>query len=176
MVESDESVDNFDPEFTTMDMREAGLEDMFDEEDPSEDWVALSQSLSAPVHTPNGPLGFDKQPQPLVVPPPLNGHTNGHAKGIDIANKKKKREPVGSPLTNSMQENFRGFTYHGEASLIPDGAAGILKEQADRERELALQDDEFVPDFDVDDEEGLVGRYANKRRGDDLDAFEDMRF
>ncbi len=66
-----------------------------------------------------------------------------------------------------MQENFRGFTYSGEAeSVVPDGAAGILKEDG----ELGLDgDDEHIDGFDVDDEEGLVGRYANKRRGDGLD-------
>ena len=62
VVESDESVANFDPEFTTADVRDQALSD-WDEEDPSEDWVALSQSYqSGPVHTPNGPLGSDKPP------------------------------------------------------------------------------------------------------------------
>jgi serine/threonine protein kinase SCH9 len=171
VVESDESVDNFDAEFTTADVRDVGPADLFDDEDPSEDWVALSQSQTAP-HTPNGPLGSDRLPMTH-----LNGHstaTNGSsAKGIDIvAKKKKKRDVAGTPLTNSMQENFIGFTFHGE-SVLPAGAAGILK--ADGER--ALADEEFVPDFDVDDEEGLVGRYANRRRGDNDDGLDgDMNF
>ena len=59
VVESDESVANFDPEFTTADMREVGLGAMdLDEEDPSEDWVALSQSVNGTLHTPNGPSGL----------------------------------------------------------------------------------------------------------------------
>ncbi|KAK7695957.1 hypothetical protein QCA50_000596 [Cerrena zonata] len=60
VVESDESVANFDPEFTTADVRDAGPIDVndLDEEDPSEDWVALSQSQIGTSHTPNGPLGF----------------------------------------------------------------------------------------------------------------------
>lgn len=162
-------------------MRDAGPDDLFDEEDPSEDWVALSQSQSM-LHTPNGPLGSDRPPPQQTNGGAANGHANGHshangngngtsAKGIAITKKKKKRDVAESPLTNSMQENFKGFTYHGE-SVIPAGAAGILKERA---REEAVQDDEFVPGFDVDDEEGLVGRYAHRRRGDDADAdgFED---
>ena len=76
---------------------------------------------------------------------------------------------AGTPLTNSMQENFIGFTFHGE-SVLPVGAAGILREHG----EQALDSEDFVPNFDVDDEEGLVGRYANRRRGDGLD--DDMNF
>ncbi|KAI0686789.1 serine/threonine protein kinase [Cytidiella melzeri] len=170
LVESDESVDNFDPEFTTADVRDAGPNELFDDEDPSEDWVALTQSQTV-LHTPNGPLGSDRPPQTPLTTTSSKGHTNGAtAKGIDIvAKKKQKRDVAESPLTNSMQENFRGFTYHGE-SVIPAGAAGILKEDG----EQAMDNEEFVPGFDVDDEEGLVGRYANRRRGDGEDGFDEM--
>ena len=176
VVESDESVDNFDPEFTTADVRDAGPDDLFDDEDPSEDWVALSQSQPA-FHTPNGPLGSDRPPtsaQHAAVhfedTPATNGNGSS-AKGIAIvAKKKKQRDVAQTPLTNSMQENFRGFTYSGE-SVVPDGAAGILKEDG----EQAVDDEgEHVEGFDVDvnEEEGLVGRYAHKRRGD-ADGLED---
>ncbi|KAI0347183.1 kinase-like protein [Trametopsis cervina] len=165
VVESDESVDNFDPEFTTADVRDAGPDELFDEEDPSEAWVARSQSVAV-LHTPNGPLGSDR--------PPLAAQQQSqpHHPGIDIVGKKKKKRDVAeSPLTSSMQENFRGFTYHGE-SVVPAGAAGILKEDGER----AVNDDaEFVDGFDVDDEEGLVGRYAHRRRGEDGFA-DDMNF
>ena len=60
VVESDESTNNFDPEFTSADIRDIGL-DAFespDEEDPSEDWVSQSINNST-LHTPNGPLGSD---------------------------------------------------------------------------------------------------------------------
>jgi serine/threonine protein kinase SCH9 len=164
IVESDESVANFDPEFTSADVRDAGPEDLLhlDDEDPSEDWVALSQSVGAPVHTPNGPLGSDRPAQPKLI--------STSAKGIDIGQRKKARE---SPLTSSVQENFRGFTYHGGESIVPAGGAGILKEDADKVQEQAVHDEEFVPDDD-DADEGLVGRY--RRRGEGmLDGFdEDM--
>lgn len=168
VVESDESVDNFDPEFTTADVRDAGPDELFDDADPSEDWVAFSQSQPT-LHTPNGPLGSDRQP---VLQPVANGH-GPTAKGIDIvAKKKKKRDAAEEPLTNSMQENFRGFTYSGE-SVIPAGAAGILKEEA----EEVVDDEGFVPGFDVDDEEGLVGRYAHRRNGDGADGLgDDMNY
>ena len=165
VVESDESVANFDPEFTSADVRDAGPEGLtdLDDEDPSEDWVALSQSVtSAAVHTPNGPLGSDRPAQVKPVAP--------KPKGIDIGQRKKQRE---SPLTSSMQENFRGFTYHGGESIVPDGAAGILKQGAGDAGEHAVHDEEFTAD-DEDDDEGLVGRYRRRGEGmiDDFD--EDM--
>ncbi|KAF7789380.1 hypothetical protein EIP86_000324 [Pleurotus ostreatoroseus] len=197
VVESDESVANFDPEFTSADMRDAGIEDIMDldEEDPSEDWVALSQSLSATVHTPNGPLGSDR-PRTASSAASPNGAaavpvaataaaagagttttastgtgTSAGAKGIEMPKSKKKaRDPVGSPLTSSVQENFRGFTYHGGESVVPDGA-GVLKEQAAREQEEAVRDEEFYPAEEDDD--GPVGRYANRRRNGEFDGFDD---
>ena len=185
-VESDESVANFDPEFTSADVRDAGPEGILDldEEDPSEAWVSLSQSVGAPIHTPNGPLGSDRpaqaqtqaqaqqpmtQPKPIQAPPP-----SSVGKGINIVGQKKKKQAE-SPLTSSVQENFRGFTYHGGDSVVPAGAAGILRDAASKEDEQAVQDEEFVP-RDEDEDEGLVGRYANRRRGEDMiDGFdEDM--
>ena len=178
-VESDESVANFDPEFTSADVRDAGPDDiLLDEEDPSEDWVSLSQSVSAAVHTPNGPLGSDRpaaaaaQAKAISTPSAAaaGAGTGTSARGIDIGQRKKKQE---SPLTSSVQENFRGFTYHGGESVVPAGAAGILKEDAQRVEEQAVHDEEFVPEDD-DSDEGLVGRYRRKG-GDMLDGFdEDM--
>lgn len=170
VVESDESVANFDPEFTTADVRDAGPEGILDldEEDPSEDWVALGQSLSASVHTPNGPLGSDRPPALPVKPANGTGAPAGgggaDAKGIAIGQRKKQE----SPLTSSVQENFRGFTYHGGESVVPAGAAGIL-----RGDEQAVHDEEFVPQ-DEDGDEGLVGRYAHRRRGEGMiDGFDE---
>lgn len=167
VVESDESVANFDPEFTTADVRDAGPEGILDldEEDPSEAWVSLSQSMNAStIHTPNGPLGSDR---PAAPPKPIAA-AGTTTKGIDIGGRKKKQE---SPLTSSVQENFRGFTYHGGESLIPAGA-GILSADA-RADEQAVHDEEYDQQDD-DDDEGLVGRY--RRRGEGMiDGFdEDM--
>ena len=156
VVESDESVANFDPEFTSADLREAGLDPMdLDEEDPSEDWVALSASLNGSLHTPNGPLGSDRPERPA----------NGPSKGIQIASRKRDKNPAGSPLTSSLQDNFRGFTYHGESLVVP----GTLTQQS-AEEEQALQESQD-PTTD-DDDEAPVGRYA-KKRGDNLDPFDD---
>lgn len=164
VVESDESTSNFDPEFTSADVSNIGSvnELDIDEDDPSEDWV--SQSVSGgPIHTPVGPLGSDR-PAPLSTTP-----------GIQIQPKRRGRDIASSPpLTNSVQENFRGFTYSGESeSLI----ARMVTRLAETEiREGAVADEEIT--YPTTDDEALdvsthAGRYS-KRNGylDDFD--EDM--
>ncbi|KAI0638075.1 Pkinase-domain-containing protein [Trametes polyzona] len=184
VVESDESVANFDPEFTSADVRDAGLSEMdLDEEDPSPNWVALSSSVNGTLHTPNGPLGSDK---PALSSP--SATTTGAAaaapavtsQGIEIAKAKKKRDHD-PPLTNSVQENFRGFTYHGESIVAP--AAGVLAEERDgagheEEGEEAVDEE---PEPTTDDEvesDSPAGRYAKSKRrggggGDAFDGFDD---
>ncbi|PCH41145.1 Pkinase-domain-containing protein [Wolfiporia cocos MD-104 SS10] len=171
-VESDESVANFDPEFTTADVRDAGPDEIMDldEEDPSEDWVALSQSLNAgSLHTPNGPLGSDRLPALAPAPAPAQSQSQSQRAGIEIAKKgRRKRDAAGSPLTSSVQENFRGFTYHGE-SVVP-AAAGMLAEEQDG----AEEDDVADPDVEDDPaDETPAGRYARRRGADHIDDFDD---
>ncbi|KAG6829319.1 hypothetical protein H0H92_004922 [Tricholoma furcatifolium] len=160
VVESDESTNNFDPEFTSADIRDIGIAHMvLDEEDPSENWV--SQSLGNPPHTPNGPLGSEREGKNPLSPIGLNGSsTNGRVQGIQIKKNKKSRESIGSPLTNSVQANFRGFTYSGE-SVIP---ISHMKQAADGE--AAVDDEEIIlPTTDDEYDDGKpVGRYANARR------------
>jgi hypothetical protein len=134
-----------------------------DDDDPSEDWV--SQSVSGgPQHTPHGPLGSDRPP--LSTTP-----------GIQIEQKRRRRDLTSSPpLTSSVQENFRGFTYSGESeSLI----TRVVNRLAEKEcREGAVVDEEGT--FPTTDDEALdvskhAGRYS-KRHGylDDFD--EDLNF
>ncbi|KAI0650333.1 Pkinase-domain-containing protein [Trametes meyenii] len=161
VVESDESVANFDPEFTSADVRlQAGLAEMdLDEEDPSPNWVALSSSVNGTLHTPNGPLGSDR-PGPAPV------------QGIEIAKTKKKKDQA-PPLTNSVQENFRGFTYHGESIVAP--AAGLLAEkELDTDAEAVDEEPEPTTDDEVESD-SPAGRYAKSRRRKDdaFDGFDD---
>lgn len=173
VVESDESVANFDPEFTSADMREVGVEDMnLDDEDPSPDWVALSQSLtSSTMHTPLGPLGSDKPAgatSPSAGPGPSPAPAQAQRPGIEIAKSKKKRDEV-PPLTNSVQENFRGFTYHGESIVAPP--TGILAREPEQEETV----DDSTPYPTTDDEvdsDSPAGRYA-RRKQDAFDGFDD---
>jgi hypothetical protein len=173
VVESDESTANFDPEFTSADIRDIGVDDVdLDEEDPSEDWISHPGNPSL-THTYNGPLGSDRE---RITHGYHNGAVNGsHARpqGIQIKPKKNKKHAAGSPLTKSVQENFRGFTYSGGESLVvPPRLA-----KAVRESEEAVADEE-VPDVTTEDEYEdsgtAAGRYANARRKGALGPDDDL--
>jgi hypothetical protein len=161
VVESDESTSNFDPEFTSADISHIELvaELKLDDDDPSEDWV--SQSVSGgPLYTPHGPLGSDRPP--LSTTP-----------GIEIRQKRQGRDLASSPpLTNSVQENFRGFTYSGESeSLIARMVTRLTEKDS---RETAVADEEITyptTDDEILDASKHAGRYA--KRHEYLSDFDD---
>ncbi|CAA7260185.1 unnamed protein product [Cyclocybe aegerita] len=200
VVESDESTNNFDPEFTSADIREVGVPDIsdldLDDDDPSEAWV--SQSIGTlNTHTPNGPLGSERTKSPVTngmhahfggVSAALNGSTstaptNGapRSQGIQIKRQPRKKDVVSTPLTSSVQENFRGFTYHGGESVVASAMAARRKE---RGAEEAVADEEAdEPEVTTEDEvadfERSAGRYSKARRAKgvsfaDGDIDEDM--
>ena len=103
IVDSDESVANFDPEFTTSSLRDAGIMPWEDEEygghssagQPSRhSYVGPGGSLSSSSTMAKAGMAINKTPRP-----PLAGGGT-------------------SPLTSSVQENFRGFTYTGESLMV----------------------------------------------------------
>ncbi|KAF9449894.1 Pkinase-domain-containing protein [Macrolepiota fuliginosa MF-IS2] len=225
VVESDESVNNFDPEFTSADISNMSLEDELDDDDPSEAWVSRSINQNGFVHTPNGPLGSERRSRsgstssstsqrggggafglgPLST---LNGNgtgngittsaavaTNGHhapilsttngavtsptvtsvtattsptgSQGIQIKSNKKRKEVAGTPLTNSVQENFRGFTYSGgESVVVPPGVLAQQAQQRAKDEQAVEDDDEpeVTTEDEVEDTRMSAGRYANMRR------------
>ncbi|KAJ3804256.1 hypothetical protein F5876DRAFT_70794, partial [Lentinula aff. lateritia] len=97
---------------------------------------------------------------------------NRVANGIDIhANgrqHKKQRQPAGTPLTNSVQENFRGFTYSGGESVSShaDIFASRKVEEDDNDEDYVDVDEE--PEGGTEDEfedfGKSAGRYANLRK------------
>jgi len=96
-VDSDESVANFDPEFTNSTLAEAGI-DVYNDEDfipqPGRHaYVGPGGSLSRPSGMAQAALAI--KPQQRAIP-----------------------ASNGSPLTSSVQENFRGFTYTGESLMV----------------------------------------------------------
>jgi len=148
-VESDESVAHFDPEFTGMSLQDLGvLEDSdFDDDDPSESWVE-SASLSSGFHMPNGPLGSDltftslngvngggNSSAPGSVPG--SGANSGSRTPLPLENKPKRRRPPKpreNPLSSSVQENFKGFSYCGESlatNMLAVSAQRDLKAEAE---------------------------------------------
>jgi len=101
------------------------------------------------------------QPLSPLGPAPSNGHK---PPGIQIAPKKKK-DSSSSPLTQSVQAEFRGFTYSGGESLIIT-TAGVMGGRGRGGDDEAV-DDEEVQEPTTEDEyedEQAVGRYANARR------------
>lgn len=179
VVESDESTANFDPEFTSADIKEVGGgldgHGSPDEEDPSEDWTQTQGGLPG-SHMPNGPLGSDRHVNgvypngpagPTSPLPTVNG--NGAGRAIQIGSR-KKQDIAGSPLTNSVQENFRGFTYSGGESMVMPGIMG--REPDDNNDEEAVADEEITEvttEDEFEDSESFAGRYSNRRRGIDDD-------
>jgi len=181
VVESDESTNNFDPEFTSADIRDVGVEDMdMDDDDPSEAWVSQSIGGSGLTHTPNGPLGSERPKSTSPLSPITNGSTlsnlaitNSRPQGIQIKRQKNKGF-ASSPLTNSVQENFRGFTYSGGESLISPMIAAFGKKEKDDE---AVDDEEFheiTTEDEAEDTRRSAGRYANVRRQNGFRDNEDL--
>lgn len=115
VVESDESVANFDPLFTSSDLRDI----------PFEWGNADSGSTSASGHSYNGPGGG--------AAPGANGKSAASgAESMAIKPTRPLIAPIGgSPLTSSIQENFRGFTYTGESMLVSH-LGGCLTARANR--------------------------------------------
>jgi serine/threonine protein kinase len=170
VVESDESTANFDPEFTTANIKEVGGgldgHGSPDEEDPSEDWLQTQVGLPG-SHTPNGPLGSDR-----INQNGLAGHLSPlptvAGRAIQIGSR-KKQDIAGSPLTNSVQENFRGFTYSGGESVV---LPGIMGREPDDDEDEAVADEEITEvttEDEFEDRESFAGRYSNRRRGIDED-------
>ncbi|GAA6028306.1 hypothetical protein JCM8097_006967 [Rhodosporidiobolus ruineniae] len=99
-VDSDESVANFDPEFTEANLFDEAPHDVdFDDADPSEDWLDQASELGRAQHDRAVPMEIKSQ---------------------------RKERPAAAPLTNSVQENFRGFTFSGEGESMIHHAAGSL--------------------------------------------------
>lgn len=145
IVDSDESVANFDPEFTNSTLAEAGV-DIYDDDHYAGPEPGRHQYV--------GPGGSLSNPSYM-----------GQAAGMAI--NKSQRPPAqninGSPLTSSVQENFRGFTYTGEslvpASFLADQGMGDVEEE---DNEEAVEDDD-----EYSDEDSMDGQRT--RRQSDVD-------
>lgn len=85
---------NFDPEFTNSTLEEAGI-NIYEDED----------YMPQPGrHAYVGPGGSLSKPTSM---------------GMAIKAHQPPAQPInGSPLTSSVQENFRGFTYTGESLVV----------------------------------------------------------
>lgn len=86
----------------------------------------------------------------------------------------------GSPLTSSVQAEFLGFTYSGEASVLHNPADILIDDGDDdgalEEDDDAIEDEDYDEDGSDDDvEEGTFVRGVLRRPGDDDDEDTIMR-
>jgi hypothetical protein len=108
IVDSDESVANFDPEFTNSSLQDAGAPDTDDDGYDSVQggkhvFVGPGGSLREASHMQSAKNGGGVAIQKAAAG---KGGLSGSAGG------------PGSMLTSSVQENFRGFTYTGESLMV----------------------------------------------------------
>ncbi|EGG06077.1 uncharacterized protein MELLADRAFT_116646 [Melampsora larici-populina 98AG31] len=121
-IESDESVSNFDDQFTKLDLRNE-IQDFvcFDENDRSDDWLKQTSSFV------NSKL---IQSNPTNYLTGINSNGNGNSNGMMNGSKSK---PIEISETNkrksqdSLQDHFRGFSYHGESDMIMSSGAAHSK-------------------------------------------------
>lgn len=153
MVESDESVSNFDPTFTSSDLKDIPF-----------DWSASDDMMVGSVgHSYNGPGGgiaVDKYGKP-------SGQSVAGSVGNSAMPIKPNRPPLataGSPLTNSVQANFRGFTYTGESSVLPMSHLAHGDEEDSDEYEEddgdAIDEEDFDPQ-DVAEPDSHLGSHVH---------------
>ncbi|BGP40423.1 Serine/threonine-protein kinase [Rhodotorula kratochvilovae] len=146
-VDSDESVANFDPEFTEANLFDEAPHDVeWDDDDPSADWIERAHELGKrEVAMEGGPRPLEIKPQQRTARPPVQ------------------------PLTNSVQENFRGFTFSGETESMIHHAAGSFSR-------LRVDDDDEAAAVAADD--GSRRTSSESRRsgnGGGDDEWEDER-
>ena len=93
------------------------------------------------------------------------------SRGIDMP-KSRKEKPAVPPLTSSVQENFRGFTYHGESIVAPP--AGMLAQKDAQEEAVDEAESPYPTTDDEVEDDAPAGRYAKaKGRGGEFDGFDD---
>lgn len=156
-----------------------GKADPLDDDDPSEQWVEKSLREGGHSHGigggggggysyhhwANGPLGSDR----------LGGGGGGgttptaaNAKGIEIKRTGKKKDAAGvlgaaggggeSPLTKSVQENFRGFTYHGGESV---GLHRVMASRGKEEGKGTITEEEYE---DFAKSSGRYSSFSERRK------------
>lgn len=194
IVDSDESTDNFDPEFTSADLRETGI-DIFDDEEEDDQWTVLNGGASAATTVSGGsPTGSSSTTTAGLrnatamangssalngstartgaatatasVGSRTSGDSNAPARpplGVPAAGQKKangSKAVAETPISSSVQDHFRGFTFQGDSTLeeamYRPGAEEDVEGDEDEEEDGGEEDED-----DWEDEEP-GGRYSRK--------------
>ncbi len=171
-VESDDSTANFDPEFTEADLREQGIDfDELDGEDVDDAFASLTMSTPGLAGSEASTATTSSSAK---TPDVGHGVEIGKAKGTKGA-KSAGAKDASSPITSSVQENFRGFTYMGESMI--GQAAGMLGEDrevdknwtGDAQVDVLGEEGEMVKspeDSDWEDEDDAMQMKGRQRRAD----------
>lgn len=185
-VESDESTDNFDPEFTSADLRETGI-DIFDNGDECDDSATtctLRDGANSAATTLNGDSSSGRSSNGAangVLPGTIKRVANATA-SVGRPGDDKGRYPVSvgvpagkknvntrsavarTPISSSVQDHFRGFTFQGESileeAMEQGGGKRISKEDAYTDDEEVNEGEDDEDDWE-DEEPG--GRYRKQR-------------
>ena len=97
-----------------------------------------------------------------------NGSEKPERPGLEInTGRKKRNEAQGSPISNSVQENFRGFSFSGESFV--EGRMMVREEDEEGEEDALDERDPSTEDDFEDDRPG--GRVSGRRRGDEFADF-----
>jgi hypothetical protein len=202
VVDSDESTNNFDPEFTSADLRQTGI-DIFDDDDMMSDESTLVNGPIATAHG-DGAAAFALVPGGLAADDgslKVGSGTNSNKSSIGAAgaaapvsagakditttatattarppamcvpaaqkNKHAGASAAHTPLSSSMQENFRGFTFQGESTLdqaMVNGEEYYLDEEDEYEEGEGEEEGEegYRDDEDEWEDEEPVGRYRKQ--------------
>lgn len=146
-VDSDESTANFDPEFTEADLKEQGIDFDGDETEDEVEGAFAGLTLNNTAKNGGAPGLVGSQASTattLSAATPADGPAGGvqiQAKGQQAGKGRgKKGAEASSPITSSVQENFRGFTYMGESMI--GQAAGLLGQDREKDKEWNDEDDE----------------------------------
>jgi hypothetical protein len=164
-VESDESTANFDPEFTSADLRDVGV-DYWDEDE------AMLVDSQSGQRLYNGPAGSQRMSSIGAVAPegaidvltPIGSYQPPATAPTAVKQVRKRRSS--SPISRSLQENFRGFSYTASES-VDDGWSelrGRAKEddalEKLRDRGEAVGDEEIPLSSSPTAMSGLQGAFG----------------
>ncbi|KIM25943.1 hypothetical protein M408DRAFT_25836 [Serendipita vermifera MAFF 305830] len=175
-VESDECTANFDPEFTSADLREVGVDYWDDDE------VMMVDSASG-QRLYNGPAGSDRVMSASSTAPegaidvltPIGSYQAQTTRPTLVKKPKKKRSS--SPISSSLQDEFRGFSYTASESADETtwgGLRGRVREEEELERQREKEERERGEAVG-DEEITLTKEQTSSLRGEFGEADEAMR-
>lgn len=175
-VESDDSTANFDPEFTSADLRDVGVDYWDDDEVMMVDSSAGQRLYNGPAGSERvmstGPLGPEGA---IDVLTPIGSFQSPTSPAM-VKPAKKKRSS--SPISRSLQDEFRGFSYTASESVDESswtGLRGRMREEENSERQREMEEARRQGEAVGDEEITLNKDQISSLRGEFGEADEAMK-